>query len=199
MPDPLDLVRSLFGRAAEVQQRFAARGLPSVVEAAALIEGVLAAGGKALVFGNGGSAADAQHFAAELVGRFEAERPGLPVVALTTDTSILTAVSNDYEYARVFARQVEALGRSGDVAMGISTSGQSANVEQGLAAARAKGLRTVALTGRDGGPIGAGADVHVNVPDDSAARVQEVHIVVLHALCALIESGATGRRRRNAT
>jgi D-sedoheptulose 7-phosphate isomerase len=140
-----------------------------------------------LVFGNGGSASDAQHFAAELVGRFTRERRALAAVALTTDTSILTALANDYAFDRVFARQVEALGRPGDVALGISTSGASANVVAGLEAARAGGLVTVALTGRDGGAAGAAADIHVNVASPSTARVQEVHRTLLHALCELIE------------
>ena len=144
-------------------------------------------GGKLLIFGNGGSAADAQHLATELVGRFTRERVALPAIALTTDTSILTAVANDYGFDRVFARQIEALGRPGDVAFGISTSGQSPSVLKALDAAGARGLTTVALTGHDGGPIGATAQIHINVPAASTPRVQEVHGTLIHAICELVE------------
>jgi D-sedoheptulose 7-phosphate isomerase len=159
----------------------------AVVRAAAAIRAACDAGGKILTFGNGGSAADAQHLAAELVGRFERDRPGLAAVALTSDTSVLTSVANDGGFARVFARQIEALGRPGDVAFAISTSGESANVVEGMRAATARGLRTVALTGRAGGALGAAAEIHINVPDDSAARVQEVHITLIHAICRIVE------------
>ena len=146
-----------------------------------------------LVFGNGGSAADAQHLAAELVGRFERERRALAALALTTDTSILTSIGNDYAFERVFVRQIEALGRPGDVALGISTSGGSQNVVLALAQAKRQGLTTVALTGRDGGAVGAGADLHLNVPHRSTARVQEVHRTVIHAVCSLVERALTAR------
>jgi D-sedoheptulose 7-phosphate isomerase len=148
----------------------------------------LKAGHKLLVFGNGGSAADAQHLSAELVGRFQKERAALPAIALTVDTSIVTSIANDYSYKQVFARQIEALGRPGDVAFGISTSGESPNVVAALQTARARGLRTVALTGRDGGSVGAAAEMHVNVPDQNTARVQEVHRTLLHVMCEVIES-----------
>lgn len=162
----------------------------AVVSSVAAVEAMIAAlrkGGKILVCGNGGSASDAQHFAAELVGRFEKERPALASIALTTDTSILTAIANDYAYERVFARQVDAIGRPGDVLLGISTSGGSQSVLEAIAVARAAGLTTIALTGRSGGVVGAAADIHVNVPASSTARVQEVHRTLLHAMCALIE------------
>lgn len=159
-----------------------------VVRAAELIGAACGAGGKVLIFGNGGSAADAQHLAAELVGRFQRDRAGVAAVALTADTSVVTSVANDYGFERVFARQIEALGRPGDVAIAISTSGASANVLSALAAARTRGLRTVALTGRDGGAAGAASDVHINVPDLSAARVQEVHRTLIHALCEIVEA-----------
>jgi D-sedoheptulose 7-phosphate isomerase len=161
--------------------------LGSTLVAAHAIADALEAGGKVLVFGNGGSAADAQHLSAELVGRFQKERAAMAAIALTTDTSILTGLANDYSYKQVFARQLEALGRAGDVAFGISTSGESANVVAGLQVARARGLKTIALTGRDGGRVGAAADIHVNVPDTSTARVQEVHRTLLHVMCAVIE------------
>ncbi|MEK6629828.1 MAG: SIS domain-containing protein [Acidobacteriota bacterium] len=162
----------------------------AVVSSVAAVEAMIAAlrkGGKILVCGNGGSASDAQHFAAELVGRFEKERPALASIALTTDTSILTAIANDYSYERVFARQVDAIGRLGDVLLGISTSGGSQSVLEAITVARAAGLTTIALTGRSGGVVGAAADIHVNVPASSTARVQEVHRTLLHAMCALIE------------
>jgi phosphoheptose isomerase len=156
----------------------------------ATVEALLAAfgrNGKALIFGNGGSAADALHFAAELVGRFERDRRGVAALALPADTSILTSVANDYGYETVFARQVEALGSPGDVAIAISTSGESPNVLRALAAARARGLTTVGFTGKDGGAVGRSVDIHVNVPHASAARVQEVHRTLIHAVCELVE------------
>ena len=159
-----------------------------IVEAAAAIRTAHANGGKLLIFGNGGSAADAQHLAAELVGRFERERAPMAAVALTTDTSIVTSIGNDYGFDRVFVRQIEALGRPGDVALGITTSGGSVNVVTALETARARGLKTIALTGRDGGAAGRAADIHVNVPEQSTARVQEVHATVIHALCELVEA-----------
>ena len=169
--------------------------LVPVVRAAEALEAAFARGGKALLFGNGGSAADAQHFAAELVGRFQRVRPARAALALSTDTSVVTAIANDEGYERVFARQVEALGAPGDVAVAISTSGASPNVLAALAAARARGLAIVALTGRDGGPVGAAADVHVNVPHASAARVQEVHRTLMHAICELVEDAIDEREK----
>jgi D-sedoheptulose 7-phosphate isomerase len=159
----------------------------AVLAAADAVVAALRAGRKVLVCGNGGSAADAQHFAAELVGRFERERRAWPAIALTTDTSILTAVGNDYGFDRVFARQVEAVGQAGDVLVAISTSGGSPSVLAAVAAARARGLSIVALTGRDGGALGRAGGVHVNVPSPSTARTQEVHATILHVVCALVE------------
>ena len=144
-------------------------------------------GRRVLVFGNGGSASDAQHVAAEFVGRFQKERRAVAAIALTTDTSILTAIGNDYAFDRVFARQIEGLGESGDVAIGITTSGGSKNVVEALTMAKDRGLTTVAVTGRDGGDAGRIADVHLNVPDRSTARVQEVHRTLLHVICELVE------------
>jgi phosphoheptose isomerase len=158
-----------------------------VLDAAAAMIAAITTGGKLLVFGNGGSAADAQHVAAELVGRFERERRGMAAIALTTDASVLTSVANDYAFERVFARQVEALGRTGDVALGITTSGASPNVVAALETARAMGLQTIALTGADGGAAGRAAGIHVNVPSSSAARTQEVHRTLLHVMCDLVE------------
>jgi D-sedoheptulose 7-phosphate isomerase len=147
------------------------------------------AGGRLLVFGNGGSAADAQHFAAEFVGRFQRERRAVAAMALTTDTSILTAIGNDYTFDRVFSRQIEAVGESGDVAFGITTSGGSANVIEAFRVAKTRGLTTIALTGRDGGSAGRAADIHVNVPEPSTARAQEVHRTLLHVICQIVEEG----------
>jgi D-sedoheptulose 7-phosphate isomerase len=143
--------------------------------------------GKVLAFGNRGSAADAQHFAAELVGRYLRERRALPAIALTVDTSILTSVGNDYGFDHVFARQVEALGAPGDVALGISTSGRSPNIVAALQTARDRGLVTIALTGGDGGPVGRAAGIHINVPDRATPRVQEVHRTLLHVICEMVE------------
>jgi phosphoheptose isomerase len=186
--DDAAVVKKVFDDAIAVHQRMRDLDHAAIVQAAAAIRGAIAAGGKLLIFGNGGSAADAQHFATELVVRFERQRAAFPALALSTDTSVLTAAANDYGYDRVFARQVEALGRPEDVALGISTSGTSASVLRGIETAKAAGLKTVALTGRDGGALGAAASIHINVPDASTARVQEVHMTVIHAICTLVES-----------
>jgi D-sedoheptulose 7-phosphate isomerase len=181
------VVQAIFDETIAVHRRVRDAVLPRVIEAASAIRVALGAGGKLLVFGNGGSAADAQHMAAELVGRFMRERKAVPALALTADTSTLTSIANDYTYERVFVRQIEAFGGPGDVALGISTSGRSANVLAALEAANRRGLRTIALTGKDGGPIGKAASIHINVAEDSVPRVQEVHRTVIHAICELIE------------
>jgi D-sedoheptulose 7-phosphate isomerase len=187
LSEPVDRVREIVDAAIRAHAAFRDHGLEGIAAAADAIREALRNGKKVLAFGNGGSAADAQHFVAELVGRFERQRRAAAAVALTTDTSILTAVANDYGFERVFARQIEALGVEGDIAFGISTSGSSPNVVAAMDAARARGLVTVALTGKDGGRVGGAADLHVNVPDASTARVQEVHRTILHALCELVE------------
>lgn len=163
-----------------------------IAEVAALLVDVFRGGGKLLVMGNGGSAADAQHFAAELVGRFLMERRALPAIALSTDTSILTAVGNDYGFASVFRRQVEALAAKGDVVMGISTSGSSPNVLEALRRAREMGCRTVGLLGRDGGAIRGVTDLDLTVPVRDTPRIQEAHIAIIHILCELVEQGLYG-------
>jgi phosphoheptose isomerase len=189
-PEPAAaLVASVLADAIALHQRVSTLDPQPIVDAAVAIVESLRAGGKLLVFGNGGSAADAQHVAAEFVGRFEREREALAAVALTTDTSVLTSIGNDYAFEKVFSRQMEALARSGDAALAISTSGRSPNVLAALQSARRLGVRTIALTGRDGGPVGKAADIHINVPSDSTARVQEVHRTLLHAICALVERG----------
>jgi D-sedoheptulose 7-phosphate isomerase len=180
------LADAAFAAAIALHSRMRMNLGPTLVAAHAMAD-ALGAGKKLLVFGNGGSAADAQHLSAELVGRFQKERAAMPAIALTTDSSILTSVANDYSFKQVFARQLGALGQPGDVALGISTSGESPNVLAALQVAREKGLKTIALTGRDGGSVGAAADIHVNVPDQSTARVQEVHRTILHVMCEVIE------------
>jgi phosphoheptose isomerase len=194
------VIVAMDGRAARIDALFAetiraheASRTAAVGPILQVVDALLAAygrRGKALIFGNGGSAADALHFAAELVGRFERDRRGLAALALPADTSVLTAVANDYGFERVFARQVEALGSAGDVAIGISTSGASANVLAALVAARSAGMPTIAFTGRDGGDVGRAVDIHVNVPHASAARVQEVHRTLIHAVCELVEAAS---------
>lgn len=161
--------------------------LDALTAAAALVTDVIGAGKKILVFGNGGSASDAQHIAAEFTGRYVKERRGLPAIALTTDTSALTAISNDYGFARVFARQVEALARPGDLVIGISTSGNSENILQGLITAREMQCRTLGLTGNGGGKMTALTDVLINVNCPVTARIQETHILIGHILCSAVD------------
>jgi D-sedoheptulose 7-phosphate isomerase len=180
-----ELVVRVLKEAAAAHERMAADAL-AVADAAGVIAAALRQGHTVFVFGNGGSAADAQHFAAELVGRYEKERKPWPAIALTTDTSALTAIGNDYGFDRVFARQIEALGKAGDIAIGISTSGQSPNVLRGIDAANDRGMISIALTGR-GGDAGRRAKHHVAVKEDRTARVQEVHATVLHVICELVE------------
>lgn len=162
--------------------------LPGKIEEAAkaLVE-ALKNGKKALIFGNGGSAADSQHMACELVARYKKERKALPAIALSTNTSNLTAISNDYSFDVVFSRQIEALGERGDVAFGISTSGNSRNVLKGLEAAKSKGLKTIGLLGSDGGSIKNMADISIIVPAKSTPRIQEAHITIEHIICELVE------------
>jgi phosphoheptose isomerase len=181
------IVQQTLDTAVALHRRVREASLEPVIRAAGEIASAVGSGRKVLAFGNGGSAADAQHFAAELVGRFQRERRGMAAIALTTDTSVVTSIANDCGFERVFARQVEALGQAGDLALAISTSGASANVIAGLEAAADAGMRTIALTGGDGGALGAAADIHVNVPDASTARVQEVHRTLLHAICEIVE------------
>lgn len=190
-----DRVKAQF-EASIATKRDAAGALgPAVARAAALMTHCLLNNGKILACGNGGSAADAQHFSGEMLNRFEMERPGLPAVALTTDTSTLTSIANDYAFAEVFAKQVRALGQPGDVLLAISTSGNSDNVNQAAAAAHERDMRVVALTGRQGGGLAgllSGEDVEVRVPADSTARIQEVHLLVIHCLCDLIDHNLLG-------
>ena len=185
--DRMALVEAMLRDAARLHDRLAVEAGASVIAASDVMLDAFGRGAKVLIFGNGGSAADAQHFACELVGRFLRNRRALPAIALTPDTTTLTAIANDYGFDQVFVRQLEALGRQGDVAVAISTSGASANVLAGLQYARSHGLKTVAFTGGNGGPVGAAADVHVNVPHDVTPRVQELHRTLIHAVCDVIE------------
>ncbi len=173
---------------ARVLERFADTAAAELARVARLVAERLRAGGKLLAFGNGGSAADAQHLAAELVNRFQKDRPPLPAVALTTDTSALTAIANDFGFDRVFAKQVQALARPGDVAVGISTSGRSPNVLAGLRAAREAGCLCVGLTGAEGGQMAAVCDHLFRAPSRSTPRIQEAHVAWIHAFCDLIEA-----------
>lgn len=189
-----DVADATLSEAIALHEQVRAGGLEAVVAAAAAIVAALRQGGTVLAFGNGGSAADAAHLAAELVGRFRRERRGFAAVALTADTSVLTSIANDYGYDSVFARQVDALGQPGDIAFALTTSGESVNVLRGLEAARAQRLTTIVLTGRDGGSAGRLADVHVNVPSASTPRVQEVQRTLLHVICDLVETELSAER-----
>lgn len=193
--DTVTRVAELFGDSIEIKQRAAEVLCPVVAEVAEALIKCLVEGHKLLVCGNGGSAADAQHFAAEMLNRFEAERPGLPAIALTTDSSTLTSIANDYQFSDVFARQVRALGQSGDVILCITTSGGSANIVSAIEAAHDRDMPVVLLSGRDGGAAAvalAQGDLEIRVPSDSTARTQEVHILVLHCLCDLIDRSLLG-------
>lgn len=178
---------NIFKDSIAVKEAALEQNLDLISDAVHLITKTLKGKRKLFFFGNGGSAADSQHMAAEFVGRFQKERRALPAIALTTDTSILTALGNDYGFDIVFARQIEALGQKGDVAIGISTSGNSKNVINGLKAAKRKGLKTITLTGGSGGKMARMADINLVVPSKSTARIQESHICIAHAICELVE------------
>ena len=193
--DIIHRIRAHFTDSAQLKLAAADVLAPQIARAAAVMTECLLADGKILACGNGGSASDAQHFAAEMVGRFERERPELPAISLATDTSILTAIANDYDFAQVFAKQVRALGGAGDVLLAISTSGNSGNVIAAVDAAHERGMHIVALTGRDGGRIGellTAQDVHLCVPHTVTARIQEVHILAIHCLCDAIDTSLLG-------
>ena len=171
----------------QVKQRVIAEQLATLNTILGVLIQALGAGKKVILFGNGGSAADSQHIAAELVGRFRRDRKALPAIALTTDTSILTSIGNDYGFENLFSRQIEALGQEGDVAIAISTSGNSPNVIKAVRVARERGITTIGFTGEDGGSLKEAADVCFQVPSRNTARIQEAHITAAHALCELIE------------
>ena len=184
-----------FQESADLKLRSAAVLSQPISDAIDLMFGALSNGNKILACGNGGSAADCQHFAAELVGRFERERFPLPALALTTDTSIMTAIGNDYSYREIFSKQVQAFGQAGDILLALSTSGNSANVLAAVEAALEREMRVVALTGKDGGELGkmlTDADVHICVPHNRTARIQEVHLVAIHCICDGIDVALFG-------
>ncbi|RMF95540.1 MAG: phosphoheptose isomerase [Gammaproteobacteria bacterium] len=190
-------IRAHFAESIEVKQRSMLALAEPVAAAVAVLSDCLRHDGKILSCGNGGSAGDAQHFSAELLNRFEMERPGLAAVALTTDSSTLTSIANDYSYEQVFAKQVSALAQPGDCLLAISTSGHSANVVAAVKAAHEAQAHVVALTGRDGGAIAhllEDGDVEIRVPDERTARIQEVHLVVIHCLCDGIDQALFGGR-----
>ena len=184
------LIKREFAESLEVNRRSADALAVPIAEAAGLMLESLSAGGKILSCGNGGSAADAQHFASELLNRFETERASLPAIALTTDSSTLTSIANDRSYEEIFSRQVSGLGRPGDVLLAISTSGASPNVTNAVHAAHRAGMSVVALTGRDGGAVSSAlgkADIELRAPHDRTARIQEIHLLAIHCLCRLLD------------
>ncbi|MDH5784673.1 MAG: phosphoheptose isomerase [Chromatiales bacterium] len=183
-------IKELFEQSAQLKLQSMDRLAPVIAAAAELMGNQLLQERKILSCGNGGSAGDSQHFSSEMLNRFERERPGLPAIALTTDTSTLTSIANDYHYDEVFAKQVRALGQRGDVLLAISTSGGSSNVVQAMRAAHDRGMHVVALTGKEGGEMAlnlAEGDIEIRVPSSTTARIQEVHLLVIHSLCDAID------------
>ncbi|KPK93961.1 MAG: phosphoheptose isomerase [Deltaproteobacteria bacterium SM23_61] len=177
----------IFRESADLKLRFIRQNAEALAQVVRMIVQAFKSGNKVLLFGNGGSAADAQHLAGEFVNRFLIERPPLPAIALTTDTSVLTSISNDYGYVDSFAKQVKALGKEGDVAVGISTSGSAANVIKAVRVAKEMGLKTVGLAGNDGGELAKVADIAIVVDSPVTPRIQEVHITVGHVLCEMVD------------
>ena len=193
--DHISRIRRHFTDSANLKLSSVETLAPQIVRAAEVMTQCLLADGKILACGNGGSAADAQHFSAEMLGRFERERMGLPAIALTTDTSTLTAIGNDYDYSEIFSKQVAALGREGDVLLAITTSGNSNNVLAAAQVAQERGMRIVALTGKGGGRLGelcTADDVHICVPHGTTTRIQETHILAIHCLCDAIDCTLLG-------
>jgi len=193
--DAKSRVSAHFAESIAVKQAAAAALVEDIAGGGTLMSDALLNDGKILSCGNGGSAADSQHFSSELLNRFEMERPGLPALALTTDSSTLTSIANDYAYEDIFAKQIRALGRENDVLLAISTSGNSENVNRAIVAAHERSMRVVALSGRDGGRMAdllTEVDVEIRVPAERTARIQEVHLVVIHCLCDLIDTTLLG-------
>jgi D-sedoheptulose 7-phosphate isomerase len=182
-----NIIIKRFKESGELKTRFLKENMPKLLEAIKIVSNAFEMGNRLFLFGNGGSAADAQHIAAEFVNRYVMERPPLPAIALTTDTSILTSISNDFSFQDVFAKQLKALGREDDVAFGISTSGNSPNMIKALEVAKDMKMKTIALTGNDGGAMAKIADISLIVPSSSTPRIQEVHILVGHILCEMVE------------
>jgi len=183
-------IKELLLASIQVKEELLQTKVNEILDIAAILIEALKKNGKVLICGNGGSASDSQHIAAEFVGRFQKERRGLPAIALTTNTSTLTALANDYGYEVVFSRQVEALGQKNDVLIGISTSGKARNVSSAIKQAKKMGLKTIALTGGDGGELAKLADVALLVPSNVTARIQEAHITIAHIICELVEDAA---------
>jgi D-sedoheptulose 7-phosphate isomerase len=177
----------IFRESGQVKETFVNENLTRIVAVVEAVTAALKAGNKILLFGNGGSAADSQHLAAEFVNRFVIERPPLPAIALTTDTSVITSIGNDYDFADIFSKQIRAIGQKGDIAWGMSTSGTSVNVVKGLEMAKKIGMVTIGLTGRDGGDVAKIADYALNVSSTSTPRIQETHITVGHVICEMVD------------
>jgi D-sedoheptulose 7-phosphate isomerase len=187
MQDIEDIILRIFKESCHLKEVFVNENVVRIARVVDVVTEALTNGKKILLFGNGGSAADAQHIAAEFVNRFIIERPPLPAIALTTDTSVITSISNDYDYSEIFAKQIRAIGAPGDVAWGISTSGKSPNVVKAFEMAKKMGLVTIALTGKDGGGTEKIVDYALNVPANSVPRIQEVHMTVGHAICQMVD------------
>lgn len=185
--DMEDHIVKIFKESSNLTDVFVGENLEGIVSVIEAITAALKAGNKILLFGNGGSAADAQHLAAEFVNRFVIERPPLPAIALTTDTSVITSIGNDYDFSEIFSKQIRAIGQAGDVAWGISTSGSSPNIIKAIEAAKKIGMITIGMTGKDGGEIAKMVDYSLNVSSNSTPRVQEVHITVGHVICEMID------------
>ena len=183
-----NIITASYKESLKVKEAFFKKNSVLIARAAETIANAFTSGGKLLIIGNGGSAADAQHMAAEFVNRFVIERPPLPAIALTTDSSVLTSIGNDYHFDQVFAKQVKALGREGDVLLAISTSGNAPNVVNALAVASKGGIKVVGLTGKDGGKMAKNTDILLNVESDSTARIQEAHITAGHIICELVDN-----------
>ncbi|MFB3924854.1 MAG: SIS domain-containing protein [Syntrophales bacterium] len=187
MEDIEDILLRIFKESSQLKEVFINENLEKMVKVVDAITEALNRGNKILIFGNGGSAADAQHIAAEFINRFIIERPPLPAIALSTDTSVITSIGNDYDFSEIFSKQIRAVGQAGDVAWGISTSGTSPNIIKALDAARKIGMITIGLTGKDGGSIAKTVDYSLIVPSNSTPRIQEVHITVGHAICEMVD------------
>lgn len=194
--DPIQRVADIFNESIELKTEARDLLAPQIVATSELMTECLLAEGKILSCGNGGSAGDAQHFSSEMLNRFEMERPGLPAIALTTDTSTLTSIANDYQFADIFSKQIRALGQPGDILLAISTSGESHNVVHAIDAAHDRNMLVVALTGREGGQISdliQTTDIEIRVPSWSTARIQEVHLMIIHSICDLIDRRLLGQ------
>ena len=191
----IERIQNLFSASIETKIAAADTLPPTIVRAGGAMVQSLVEGHKILACGNGGSAADAQHFSSEMLNRFEAERPSLPAIALTTDTSTLTSIANDYQFSDLFSKQIKGLGQAGDVLLAISTSGMSSNILRAIEAAHSQNMRVILLSGRDGGDAAASlcdSDIEIRVPAESTARIQETHILIIHCLCDIIDQQLFG-------